>query len=413
MIEPAMFAVIRDGETTLYRDPAGSAMVARNLVWGAETLETWLLQHQPADYFDEDAEAGAVVDFDAQALLWYGNMDFHQHVRGQELLDVLIENAWTGFEVLYAIDGLLDLRIAAGDDSLRRSPGLISQDDDEDEAFDERYPTIEDDRNECEDEDDEDQFAWLTILDQDNVVHHRRLSSVTMDLIDNQPGSLDNLMRASVSEVPAEANVAEGMFIDQQNQSICIWGGRLMPKVECLMRANWPGWEINLIPRGGYQTQCERSGPPGRPLEDTQALGLIVPQLLFTQRVDPSFMFGEIGKSVKGFLKLIVGMLTVLVCTPFALFALFTGNWKIGAIIIGLIVFFVVVTFKWFEFRWKRNFQSTIKMAKQEAGDESDSYPVVAGPTDEQTRRVELDKLLATSGLPSLNLIQPHFEDVI
>ncbi len=423
MIEPAMFAVIRDGETTLYRDPSGSAMVARNLVWGPETLETWLLQRQPADHFDEDADAGAVIDFDAQALLWYGDLDLIEHVRGHDLLDVLIETAWSGFEVLYATDGLLDLRIAAGDESLRRNPGLIVQDGEEDDcgddAFEDRFQTIQDDLLESEDlgeleeVDSDTRFSWIVILDHQGAVHHRRLTRLTMDVIQNEGDPINELLGVPSCDVPAEANLVEGIIVDQNTRSISLWGGRSMPNVECLMRLHWPGWKIIVIPRGGYQQQCQASGPPGQPLDDAEALGDVIPQLLFTKRVDPALILGTVGDSVKGCLKQVVGGLTFLVCLPFAIFALFTGNGKVGGLIIGLIVFTVVIVFKWFEFRWKRNFRLSLQAAAEANGEDSVGHAIVAGPLDDQARRGGLDALLKKSQLPGLAQIEPHFVDVV
>lgn len=415
MIEPAIFALIRDGQTTLYSDPCGSAFFERNLVWGQDGLGQWLRGREPTDQFDSDAEAGAVIDFDAKALLWYTDDDEVNHPRSVQLLDALIDHAWPDFEILYA-DGISDLQIAAGgsinqlgDRAMRLRVDL--------DPLERRSDSIEEEielGDELGDEFDLDDgslgFAWITILDQENVVHHRLIGEITLDVIRDERKPLERLIALPPYEVPAETNVMEGLIVDEASCEIRIWGSRNIRAVAKEMALAWPQWDVKAIDSDGYQQQCRISGPAGRPMSNAQALGSVIPVLLMTKRVDPAMVLGQIGKSVKGLVAKLIAFLTVLFCLPFAIFALVTGNWKSGGITIGIIVLLVTVVFKLIEAKWRRGFTATMQEVKRNAASQDDGS-AVAGPTDSTNRRNELERLLRTADMPSIAEIEPHFKN--
>ncbi|MCO8120732.1 hypothetical protein NHH03_03210 [Stieleria sp. TO1_6] len=418
MIEPAMIALIRDGETTLFRDPCGSALFARNLVWGPNALEKWLRQRNPVDEFDTACDAGVVVDYDANALLWYSTYGITNHPKSIQLLDQLIQQAWPDFEIIYATDGLSDLEIAAGQSINQPADGVLRIHADGVDALSDRPDDLDEEADVAEqfdpDADDDGPVAWVTLLDEENVVHHRLLSELTLDLITNERAPLERLMGLPSTEIPAECSVIEGIWIDQSQHTLHLWGGRQISAVASAMTSAWGDWKVQLVPLDGYQQQCQFSGPAGKPFPVNQALGSVVPALLSNARIDPQLLLGEIGQSFKGVVVRIVRALTILFCLPFAIFALVSGNWKTGAITIGIIVAVVVIVFKWVEAKWRRGFAARMAaVTAAQTTDDDATAESVAGPSDPQTRRTEVDAMLRRAGLPSVAEVQPHFEYVV
>ena len=414
MIEPAMFALIRDGQTTLFNDPCGSAFFARNLVWGQEGLEQWLSRREPVDQFDPESQAGAVIDFDAQAILWYTDDGAVEHPRSIQMLDALIAVAWPGFEFLYA-DGMSDLQIAAGGSICDAEDQALRVREQDGDPLEHRSVTIDEELESAgeidpDDEDEDERFAWITILDHENLVHHRLLGEVTVDVIRNRDQPLDRLKSLEPHVVPAEINVTEAILFDEPSGEIRVWGGRNVAAISREMTAAWENWQVACVESDGYEEQCRFSGPVGQPMSATRALGSVVPILLMTKRVDPAMMLGEIGKSFKGCMTKVVASVTVLVCLPFAIFALVTGNWKEGGITIGIIVALVVIAFKLIEIKWRRGFAAEMAESQMGVGLSDDKLAPVAGPIDSRERRSRLDQLLRDAGMPSVAEVEPHFE---
>ncbi|WP_182867696.1 hypothetical protein [Stieleria mannarensis] len=412
MIQAALIALIRDGETTMFIDPYGAVCFARQLVWGQDALHQWLDGREPVNEFDTDCEAGAVIDYDAQALLWFNENDEVDQPRSQQLLDTLIAEAWPGFEILYA-DSMCDLQIAAGDSISHASAQRLRVVDDDVDPLEFRSETLDEESPHCEefDPDDENEcFAWVTILDDDQTVQHRLIGEITSDVVRNEDDPLSRLKSLPAYDVPAERNVCEAVLFDVPARRIDLWGRREIRSVAGEMASYWPDWDVQCIDADGYQHQCRISGPAGTPMTSAQALGPLVPILLMTERIDPAMMLGELGKSFKGLMAKLVGLVTVLVCLPFVVFALITGNWKTGGITIGVIVALVVIGFKLVEAKWRRGFAATMRdVGSDLAGPDADQ-PSVAGPQDPRQRREQLDRLLARAGLPSIADIEPHFE---
>jgi hypothetical protein len=419
MIEPALFALIRDGQTTWYLDPCGSQMLIRNLVWGPEALEHWLQQHDAFDEWDSEEQeivAGVVVDFDAQAMLWYAD-DGLQHARSCRLADRLIETAWSGFEILYSNTGIADVLLAAGLAGARPEHRvLVDVQADVDSDFDPlagRCETVEEQAEYDEDldpDDEDERFAWITIVDDDNCVHHRLLGETPVDVIYNRGPTLAQLLDLSSAEIPAEINVTEALLFDMANQTIRVWGGRHVAALETALQGSWVGWTVTLQQGDGYGEQCRISGPVGAPMSDAEALGSVLPVLLSTKRIDASMILGELGKSLKGCAIRIVATVTGLICLPFLIFALVTGNWKATGITVLVIIAIVTILFKVLERRWKRGFAKTMADRNVLSDPIESSHPVVVGPTDGKKRRRELDDLLRKAGMPTVAEVEPFFD---
>ena len=140
-----------------------------------------------------------------------------------------------------------------------------------------------------------------------------------------------------------------------------------------------------------------------------QALGSVVPMLLLTEQLDAEMVLGEIGKSVRGCMAKGVTLITILFCVPFAVFALISGNWKTGAISIGIVVVGVWIAFKLVELRLRRGFKAGLAEVRQETQSNAPGEQAVAGPTEPRQRRDQLNRLLNRAGMPCVADIEPHF----
>lgn len=412
MMPSAMIALIRDGETTLYRDTGGAALFPRNLVWGQDAMEQWLLSKESEAEFDCECAAGAVVDFDAQALLWYTECDPLKYPRSVQLYDALLKAAWPGFEIIYG-DGLSDLQVAAGgtlSSAEDRQLRLREMDGDRLANREDFMTDVNNEEHDFDPEDDEERVAWITLLDQNDTIHHHLIEEITLDLIWDENNPLFRLLQLSQQGVPKERIVAEGMLVDEANQQISLWGPRSIRDVAKEMASHWPDWSVSVIESDGYQHQCQFSGPSGQPLSDAEAMANVIQILLTTKQVDPAAILGEVGKSVKGCLARMVAGLTALICFPFFVFALVSGNWKTGAIAIGIIVLIVMVAFKLIERKWRRGFQAKMANAPWNLDADETEGPQVAGPIDSSQRRSRLEDLLKKAGLPSIPECEPHFD---
>ena len=406
MSEPAIFGLIRDGQTRYYADRWAVVFLHREIMYGPDDFEAWVTQLDELDYWEEECCGGAVVDFDRKKLLWCGGGQSLQVPRVNNVYNRLLQAAWPSFEVGYAHQGMKDLAEAVGvEDGGEwygeerpedvREAARMYEDEDEDE----------DDEEEHERFDEDDIRAWVTIVEADGAIRHRHLDQLSEDLLKASNGPLLALMELPPDEVPPEEVVAEGMWLDQANQAIGLWGGHSLklrlPEIE----SAWQDWSVQWADHG-YEQQCEVAGPSGIPMKDEEALARILPSILTTKRLDMSTFIGAIGGGLKKTAMKATGCLLIVICLPLVIFGLVSGNWTAVLISIGITCAIVITAFKVIEHKVKNSVMGKMPMANDDNG-----APPAAGPLGDAMRRERIDRLLAAAGLPALAQVEPHFPE--
>lgn len=411
MADPAEFAVIRNGQTSVYGDRWSSIFLFREILWGPEAFEEWLAAGEKYDDDEglDEFEGGAVLNFDTRELTWF---------QGHETFDVpcvgtvyqkLLAAAWPGYTVTEA-----------------KSPGVLARaagtdwPDDADEygedAWMDRPENVQESTSDYdgeedldEDDDDEDDDftprAWITLIDNGESFRHRILYQVSQDLINGDESAFEQLRKLNAAEVPPEVRVSEGMWIDASNQEIGFWGNYESERALSRLQQSWDGWTVRWA-ANGYRDQCQATGIPGEPMSDAEALGKIVPQLLSTKRFDVGAIMGAIGGQLKGAALKACGCLIFILAIPILIFGYFMEQMRAAGITIGALVVVVAIAFKVVEGKFK---QGISEGAMGGRGEEEGGRPAVAGPLDEDIRRSRLNELLASAGLPSIEEIEPHF----
>lgn len=405
MSEPAIFVLIRDGNTRYYGDRWAFTHLFRELVWGPEDLETWLTHGEEIDDWSDEVSGGVVVDFDQKRLTWMGDDETLKIPRVANSFETLLRASWPGYEISFANRGIMDLAAAAGEPD--------AEDYDDDSAT--RCSTVQDavgiymDGDEASEYDEEDQRAWITVIDEEGAVRHRAVEEVSEDLIGGRESSLQQLLDLPAAEVPTESVVVEGMWIDQPNREIGFWGGHAAKMIYPQMQGAWEGWSVKWADKG-YADQCAVSGPSGITMSDAEALGGIVPIILSTKRFDMGTLFGAMGGQIKKTAIKATGCLLMVLCAPVLIFGAISGNWQATLITIAVVTILIALAFKVIEYKLKRKFSMDQFVSDQEdaAGQER---PAVAGPTNERQRKEKLASLLQAAGLPSLSEIEPHYVD--
>lgn len=406
MSEPAIFVLIHDGQKQYFADHWAHSSLHREIAWGPEALETWLAADEEIDDWSDEASGGVVVDFDNQRMVWYGEDSMLSVPRVAKVFDQLLQAAWPGYEIKYASRGLMDLAEAAGepdaedyDDelhsrstSVRDAAGIYWDDDDEDEEVEYEF-------------DEDNPHAWVTLIDSEGAVRHRRLSEVSSDLIHGHASGLNQLAELPAAEIPEESIVTEGMWIDQSCQEIGFWGNR--KSVACFeqIQKSWEGWNVKWAEEG-YSDQCSVSGPSGVPMTEEQALGKVIPTILSTQRLDARAIFGAMGGQIKKMAVKATGCLLLVICSPVLIYGAISGSWQAALITVAIVAAIVFTVFKVLETKFKRNF--AVPSLQQE--EEEETRPTAAGSLKESERRRVLDQILTKAGLPSLAKIEPHFD---
>ncbi|NLX95808.1 MAG: hypothetical protein GXY83_06500 [Rhodopirellula sp.] len=411
MSEPAIFGLVRDGQTRFYADRWASVFLHREILFGPDDFEAWVTQLEELDEWSDDCCGGAVADYDRKRLTWCGEAQSLQIPRIEAVYQRLLQAAWPGFEIAFAYAGLADLAKAVGVDaasepdgedrpeSVREAARLEHAAAEEEEPEDEDHATTDEDEAVF---DDEDLRAWVTLLAADGAVRHRHVDRLPTDLLQSRNDPLRALAKLPPAEVPPEAVVIEGLWLDEANQSIGVWGSHALKEMLPDIRQGWEGWDVQWAERG-YEQQCEVAGPAGVPLKEAEALAKILPVILSTKRFDMSTVLGALGGGLKKTAAKATGCLLVVICLPLVIFGLVSGNWKAVLISIAITCGVVIVAFKTIEHRIKRSFMSKVPGA----GD--DRAPPAAGPLDESTRRQRIDHLLVAAGLPRLSEVEPLF----
>ena len=412
MSEPAIFGLIRDGETRYYADRWAVVFLHREIMYGPDDFEAWVTQLEELEEWEEECNGGAVVDYDRKKLIWYSEAQSLQVPRVNAVYNRLLQAAWPGFEVAIAHEGMKDLAEAVGAEDGgewygEERPETVREaarmDDDEDE------PEDDDEEEEEEEEyqrfDDDDVRAWVTIIEADGAVRHRHLSQLSEDLLMASADPLQALVDLPPDEVPAEGVLVEGIWIDQANKSIGIWGAHALQKRLPDIQSGWEGFTVQWAERG-YEQQCEVAGPAGVPLTDAEALAKLLPSILTTKRFDMSTVLGALGGGLKKTAMKATGCLLVVICLPLVIFGLVSGNWTAVLISVAATCVVVIAAFKVIEYKVKNSL-----MGKMPVANEGDQAPPAAGPLDESQRRERIDQLLAAANLPTLAEVETLFPE--
>ncbi len=419
MSEPASFVLIRDGQKRYFADRWANCFLFRELVWGSDSLENWLAAGEELDEWFEDADGGAVIDYDRSQLIWYGDAEQLKLQRVARVHEKLVQTAWPDFNIRYAPRGNVDLALAAAEsvdmsrqtdddvfacrmDTVRGSTEEYSDDDDEDVDTDEEDDADSDDQNLYFADDDP--RAWITVISEQGTVRHWQISEISQDLLRADPSCLKLLAELDAGDVPAEATVAEGIWIDHPRKQVGFYGGYAARALVPGLEKAWKGWNVRWADNG-YAEQCAASGPGGKPMSDEQALGKIVPILLSTKRIDAGAILGMLGSGLKRTAIKGIGCLTLVVCAPVMLFGLVSGNIKAALITIAIVVAIVVVAFNFVASRLRKTLHGLTP--NRESENAAQRAPVV-GPLNTNERRSKLDALLVAAGFPRLSEVESY-----
>ena len=457
MSEPALLAIIRGGQTRYYIDDWSGLTLHRELVWGPEAFEDWIVARAELEELEETYSSTVVVNFDRKQLTFRIDSDALEIPKVGALFNRLVAAAWPGYEIAsVALDHeLLEAlgeqttpewsanpdyaRIEYRPESVASAVGDIEDDiDNFDDDFDEDFEedpaddtdgdrtdrhngstqdgeqsnsadAKEDDGFDDEDDDDDLEFgetelrAWVTIISNDGSIEHRQLSELPQELLQANPSAIEELAELPGCDVPAEAVVREGMWVNSGSRTLSIWGGPSTQAALPVVESAWKGWTVQWAPRG-YAQHCADTGPTGQVLSTEKALAKLLPMLMSTHRMSFGSLFSVIGGAVKKTAMKATGCLVVVVCLPIFIFGLVSGNWTAVAWTIGITVSLAVVAFKLVEWQVAKKFRQSIDAAEDEQNIHGSP---TAGPLDKSQRRVALDALLATAGLPAISKIEP------
>lgn len=406
MSEPAIFGLVHNEERRFFADRWASIFLYRELVWGPQEFDAWVTSHEELEEYDEDCAGGAIVDHDAKRLVWLGDAEPLRVPRVHAVYHQMLQAAWPGYEIVFSDAGMHELAAAAGVEEPAESYPSERLESVHEAA---RLDEDEEDDEELDDDEVEAPFgaeeirAWVTIIGPSGKVRHRHLEQLPSDLLAAKHSPIESLAALRPAEVPAEAVVAEGMWIDQRSKTVGIWGGSSLRGELPTVREGWDGWAVRWAERG-YAEQCEASGQAGIPLGDAEALAKVLPIILSTKRFDMNSVLGAIGGGIKRTAVKATGCLLLVICFPLVVFGAVSGAWTSVLISVAITTVAVVLAFKLVEYRFRKSFASRIPSASRE-----DRAPPVAGPLDEQMRRQRVDQLLTAASLPPLSQVELLF----
>lgn len=420
MSDQALYVIVRDGHIQYYLEDHARETHHRELVWGPEAFEDWVVKLPELSDIDDFPYPVVIVNFNSQLLSCRTDADALEIPKVAALYNRLLTTAWPGYEVAWiTLDD--EVLLALGRKQRLRSPKTdfgriefrtetiadaagLDDDDDDDEEY---YEYDEDSQQDGDSDLDPTEFeatelrAWITIVGSDGSIEHRQLSELPMDLLQAKPDAVERLSDLPACEVPAEAVVREGMWIDVRQRTVSFWGGASAQTAMPFLEAVWKGWDVQWASRG-YAQHCAATGPSGQPLSTEAALALLVPTLLSTSRPGFENAFAVMGNVVKRVAVKATGCLLVVICLPVLIFGAVSGSWKAVGITVGITVGLVALIFKLIEWKIRKSFSQSV--LKSEIDGEMVNRSA-AGPLDQAKRRAELDKLLAAAGLPPLSKI--------
>ncbi len=417
----AYCVLIKNGEKRKFED--AWAHLKRELIWGPDVLEAWLEEGEQIDWEPEDVDSAALVDFDNKKLVW-GERNGMQSAKAFSVYSRLLSQTWNGFTIECLRESQM-YNLPADFYDGGRANRLVDEDEvdglDNDELLDcietvqEAAEYLKPDPDDEDDyDDDEEPFAWLTIVDKHGKARHRKLYELPIDLLCGDKSAMNTVAKQGSVEVPSEKSVSEGFCIDIAKKEIFIWGPpRTLDK---FVKANqsWKGWSVNWAGSGGYGAQCEISGVRGVPMSDAEALSEFLPALLSNKRTTFANIVGAVGGSLKKTAIKATGCLTILLATPILLAGFFMSKLtEAGYAVIALVVIMVIM-FKVLEWRIKSKFAKNDiagHMASKDNGMEEQRSPV-AGAVDEKVRLAEMNELLASCSLPSWETLEKQFPEM-
>lgn len=413
MSSVSAFLLIREGDRSLYLDRW--AMIYRELLWGPAALVEWLEHDETYEDEPEDLDGAVIVDFDAKELQWSGMSEF-ESPQVQKSYQRLLENAWPGFTVgtstLHQLSAIIGNQTATND-------GELNDEEDESDDWSDRCKTVRDasTAGASDDEDDgepdscsndESEFrAWLTLIDQNGKLRHRRLYQISQDLMSADTKAVQAASKMEPAEVPAEKEILEGMWIHIPNRKIGVWGTQSMAKAVPAMQKAWKGWTVHWA-EGGYADQCEISGVPGVRMTDAETLAPFMGNVMSTSRFDAGVFIGAVQSSIKKTAMKVTGCLLLVMAVPFLVFGYFADRLQAAAIAYASLVVVVVILFKGIASGLKKKF-SLDQFSRR---GQQDKKPPVAGPLDKTQRHDQMNRLLTACGFPSLEQLQPAMSKV-
>jgi hypothetical protein len=115
----ANILLIEGGAHTLLYCHWCAMTLPTDLFWGPEMAVSFALQQQPRqdglDWLDDQwSEGGAAIDLDRRMLLFYGGDDILWDLRLRRLYLELLRQVWIGWQIRWALLGILDLVDYAG-----------------------------------------------------------------------------------------------------------------------------------------------------------------------------------------------------------------------------------------------------------------------------------------------------------
>lgn len=386
MSQSALFVLVRGGDRRYYYDPLGFRYLYRDLVWGPQAFEDWAIEADEIDEFAPDADGGAVVDFDARMLVWSGARDAMVCPAVADVYQRLLDHAWPHFQVEFAARGMADLAIAADVPDADEFPFESEP----------RFQSID----ECHGVTNDGHCAWITLVDEQGDVYQVELLQVSDDLMDADPDLVQTIRRSPTSNVPPQATVIEGMWIDVPHREVGVWGSPGFRLHFDAIESNWQGWTVRRDDVG-YHDQCNVGGQIGMPLSDAKAVGMIAPMILSSQRIKRVNMIEKIGAEIRSAAIRLTGCLTMVLISPIILFALVSGDWRSAGVVIAAVLVIVVAIFHWIERKVRRRFKANVSQLPIDLPT-NPQRPDAAGPSDPVQRRDRFNVLLAEAGLPPM-----------
>ncbi|MEX2358987.1 MAG: hypothetical protein WEE51_11725, partial [Pirellulaceae bacterium] len=95
-------------------------------------------------------------------------------------------------------------------------------------------------------------------------------------------------------------------------------------------------------------------------VSDIEALGILVPMILSTKRLDGDAVVGKLGEAIRGLARVATGCLSAMICLPLLLFGLFFGHWNAIGLAILLINGTIGLTCAVIEYRYRRQYRREV-----------------------------------------------------